>query len=184
MEYVDHYLTGPGFVISRNGDIVVTELHPVGYSPNARPNWDGYVFNEWYHLDSSDIMQGESERRTHSANRDSMAKVTVKAHICISFDFCGQGLLFFSPFFFNGGGSNCESKRFTFLLVSLSAEAYCSFIELPEDKGVHTHRAMTSGANFFTVRRLTESFPLLVIDRTGSPGVLLLLIQGHAHSSI
>lgn len=104
VECVDHYLTVPGSVISLNGDEAI--LNSISWpSLNALPNWDGSVFNGRHRLvdGSSDIMRRERERERgeHAALiRMRWPKVTVKAHICISFDFCGPFFFFFFVFFF------------------------------------------------------------------------------------
>lgn len=85
---VDHYITAPGFVISLHGDVAVQNTSRAMVLMHCIIEMDMFLMTGSVWLPALVIFCGE--RGVHAALiRMLWPKVTVKAHVCISFDFCG-----------------------------------------------------------------------------------------------
>lgn len=88
VECVDHYLTVPGFVISLNTDVAVQNSSRGIVLIYCLIEMDMFLMTGIVWLLAQVILC--RERGEHAVLiRMLWPKVTVKAHICISFDFCG-----------------------------------------------------------------------------------------------
>lgn len=98
MECVDHYLTMPGFVISLNRDVAVQNTSHGIVLMHCLIEIDIFLMTGIVWLPAQVILCSEREESTQLI-RMRRPKVTVKAHICISFDFCARVRHHFLPSF-------------------------------------------------------------------------------------
>lgn len=88
VECVDHYLTVPGFVISLNRNVAVQNSSRGIVLMHCLSEMDMFLMTSIVWLPAQVILCGE-RGKSRQLIRMLWPKVTVKAHICISFDFCG-----------------------------------------------------------------------------------------------